>query len=120
MPATWWLTRPTYRLFMLREWTSLFVGGYALFLLVVVWRAGDRQAFDALFDSLRSPVSVVLHLVALAMVVFHSVTWFNLTPQIIVLWRGKKRVSSTLIASAHYGLWAVVSVVVAWLALRTN
>jgi fumarate reductase subunit C len=61
---------------------------------------------------------VALHLVGLAMVLFHTITWINLTPKVLVLWRGEERVSPALIAASNYLAWLVVSGVVAWVALR--
>ena len=116
MPATWWLHNYHLVLFMIRELTSVFVAGYAIFLLVLLYLHGaeDRQAFSA---ALGSPVSIALQLIALVFVVFHSVTWFNLTPKAIILWRGEEKVSPALIAGAHYGLWAAVSLIVLLLVL---
>ncbi len=112
MPATWWLKRKTYFLFIVRELTCVFVGAYALFLLVLAARRDDPQAFAAL---LNSRLSMALHIMALPMVLYHSITWFNLTPKVIVLWRGEDRVSPTLIAAAHYVGWVLVSIVILWI-----
>ena len=111
MPRTWWLRKRSYTLFMVRELTSVFVLGYAIFLLVLVARAGDEGSFERLYQGLQSPWSVVLHLVALALVLFHSVTWIGLTPKVLVLWRGEDRVSPRLIAAVNYLAWLVVSAV---------
>src|SRR5262245_9459770 len=109
MPATWWLKNRHLTLFMVRELTSVFVAGYAVFLLVLHYRYRQRgDAFHSMFEALKSPASIALHLLALVFVVYHSVTWFNLTPKAIVLWRGEERVSPVLIAGAHYALWVVV------------
>ena len=112
MPATWWLKRKTYFLFMVRELTCVFVGAYALFLLVLAARRDDPQAFAALPNS---RFSIALQIMALPMVLYHSITWFNLTPKVIVLWRGEERVSPTLIAGAHYVAWVLVSIVILWI-----
>ncbi len=112
MPLTWWLTRKTYVLFMVREATCVFVGGYALFLLVLAMRRDDLQAFAAL---LESPILIALQIIALLMVVYHSITWLNLTPKVMVVFRGDERVSETLIAGANYVVWAVVSIVILWI-----
>jgi len=111
MPTTWWLGKKSYLLFMVRELTCVFVGAYALLLLVLV--SSDQQTFASI---LKSPVSIVAHLVALPMVLYHSITWFNLTPKVMVLWRGEERVSPTLIAGSNYLVWLVVSIVVAGIA----
>ena len=100
---------------MVRELTCVFVGGYAFFLLLLVASAGYQQAFNSL---LRHPLSVALHIVALPMVLYHSITWFNLTPKVMVVWRGEERVNPLLIAGSNYVVWIVASILVAWLVLR--
>ena len=115
MPADWWLKKKTYFLFMVRELTCVFVGGYALFLLVLTTRLDDPQGFAAL---LNSPLVIALQIIALPMVLYHSITWLNLTPKVMVLWRGEERVSPLLIAAANYVVWAVVSIVILWIAFR--
>jgi len=113
MPWTWWLHNYHLTLFMIRELTSLFVAGYAVFLMVMLYRFGQSaEKFHEFYLALQSPWSVFLHLVVLAMVVFHSVTWFNLTPKVVILWRGEEKVSPAVIIGAHYALWLVVSVVI--------
>ena len=113
MPATWWLKKNTYFLFMVRELTCVFVGGYALFLLVLAMRYDDPLAFAAL---LNSPLLIALQIIALPMVLYHSITWLNLTPKVMVLWRGETRVSPTLIAGANYVAWLIASIVILWIA----
>ncbi len=113
MPATWWLKRRTYFLFMVRELTCVFVGGYAIFLLVLATRHDDPQAFAAL---LHSPLLSTLQIIAIPMVLYHSITWLNLTPKVMVLWRGEEKVSPLLIAGANYVIWAVLSVGILWIA----
>jgi fumarate reductase subunit C len=111
MPATWWLHNYHLVLFMIREMTSMFIAGYAVFLLVLLYLrfAEKEQVFN---EILKSPVSIVLQVIALIFAVYHSVTWFNLTPKAVILWRGEEKVSPALIVGAHYALWAVVSVIV--------
>ena len=83
-----------------------------MFLRVLLWRAGQGSAaFTAVYEGLRSPVSVVLHAVAFAFALIHSVTFFNLTPRVIVIFRGDEKVPEGLIAGLHFGAWAVASLV---------
>ena len=117
VPANWWLKRKTYLLFMVRELTCLAVGGYAVLLLVMAGCAHDKDAFHAFFQWLESPFSIALHLIALPMVVYHSITWFNLTPKVMVVWRGEERVSPILIAGSNYVAWLIVSFLIAWFCL---
>ena len=115
MPATWWLKKRSYFLFMLREWTCVFVGGYAVFLLALVALTGDAEQFQGL---LLHPLGILLQIVALPMVLYHSITWINLTPKVMVVWRGEDRVNPLWIAGSNYIAWISISVVVAWFALR--
>jgi fumarate reductase subunit C len=60
---------------------------------------------------LGSPLSVVLHLIALIFACYHSITFFNLTPRVLVVFRGDEKVPEQVIAGVHYAAWLVVSVV---------
>ena len=118
MPATWWLKRKTYFLFMVRELTCVAVGGYAMLLLVLVGCAHDKDSFQAFLTWMKeSRVSMALHLIALPMVLYHSVTWLNLTPKAIVVWRGEEQLSPFLIVGLNYVAWAIVSILIAWISL---
>jgi fumarate reductase subunit C len=109
MPANWWMMKKTYVLFIIREWTCVFVGGYAFFLLALAFKAGDPDAFAKLLN--YKPL-IALQVLALPMLLYHSITWINLTPKVLVVWRGEERVSPLLIAGAHFVLWAIISVVI--------
>ena len=90
----------------------MFVGGYALFLLLLVAHLDDSASFGAILDS---PVLVILQWIALPFVLYHSITWINLTPKVVVLRRGEERVSPILIAGTNYIIWAVLSSVILWI-----
>ena len=113
MPCCWWLKKDAYTRFMIRDFTSVFIAGYCIFLLFVMHRASQSPlAFAAFYESWVAPWSRSLHLIALVFAVYHSVTFFNLTPQVIVQFRGEEKVPGVMIAGAHYALWAVVSLII--------
>jgi fumarate reductase subunit C len=114
MPLDWWLKKPAYTRFMLRDITSLFIAGYCVFLMIVLCHSmhDKPEAFAAFYASWKSPLSILLHFVALLFAAYHSITFFNLTPQVIVQFRGEEKVPGSMIAGAHYALWAIVSVVI--------
>lgn len=122
IPATWWLRKRSYTLFMIRELTALFIAGYAVFLLVLVYKArqGPRDiAFIEFFaQRLFSPVSIVLQVIALLMAIYHTITFFNLSGRVMVVWRGEEKVKPALIVAPNYIAWLVVSALVAWAATR--
>ena len=114
VPNTWRLKRKPYVLFMTRELTSIFVAGYCIFLLVFVYKLTQgADIYGNFIDVLKSPSSVALHLITLAFVLYHTITWFNLTPKILVLYKGEERISQGLVAGTFYAGWIVVSVIVA-------
>ena len=113
MSNTWWLEKPEYTLYMLRELTSVFVGGYAVVLLVGLKRLGEGPAaYEAFLAALTSPLAIALHVLALLFAVLHSATFFLAAPAALPLQIGEEKVSPGIVAGAHYAAWAVVSLAV--------
>jgi len=117
-PQSWWLRRPTWFLYMVREASAVVVVLYTVFLLVLLGRAAGDSSLASLYHALRSPLSLVLHLIALAFLLFHAGTWFTIAAQALPLWRGQKRVSTRVVVAVFLGAWVVASAVLVWLFLR--
>jgi fumarate reductase subunit C len=112
----WWTSQWSYFKFILRELTSLSVAYFVVLVLVLLSALSDGPVAYARFQIwLNSPVAIVLNLVALILVVFHTVTWFNLTPRAMPVRVRGKRLPDWMIAAPNYVAWIVVSVVVIWL-----
>ena len=111
--SEWIFRHPRYMRYMVREFSCLFIGGWTL---LMVWGlkqlAEGPAAWAAFLELLRSPASIVFHLLALAFAIYHSVTWFNLTPKALPLQVGEGFVPDWVIAGAHYAAWVVVSLCV--------
>jgi len=115
----WWLESRSYRGFVLRELTSVFVAFFALVLLWQIRAVGQGpDAYARVLVRLRSPLFVTLNGLALAFVLFHSITWFNLAPKAMVVRLQGKRLPDVLIAGSNYAAWLVLSAVVAAILLR--
>ncbi len=115
----WWLESWRYARFVLRELTSLAVAYFALILLWKLRSLGQgRDAYLRFLSRMESPVFLVLNGLALLLVLFHSVTWFNLAPRAMVVRVGGKRLPDWIVQGANYLAWVVVSIVWAWFALR--
>ena len=109
----WWLGASLYRSYMLRELTSLFLGAYAFTLIVGLWRLGQgADAFAAWLAAMQSPLGLVFNLLMLVAAVYHSCTWFNVTPSVMVVRIGTGKLPGAIIIGAHYAAWAVMSVLV--------
>ena len=118
MPAGWWLRRSPYLLFMLREISSVFVAAYVVLFLVMIQRVSQGQAaYEEFLGGLQSPLAVLFHVVALAFALLHTITWFQLTPKAIAVWRGEERMPAAMLIVPNYVAWFVISGVVAWIVL---
>src|SRR5437667_11410200 len=81
MSTYWWLKHRDYLVFILRELSSIFVGWFVVYLLLLIRAVnhGANSYHDFLTWSSRSDV-VLLNIVSLLFVIFHSITWFHLAP----------------------------------------
>jgi fumarate reductase subunit C len=119
MPATWWMQRRPYFIFMLRELSSVFIAIYLVLLLVMIHRVSQGPAaYISFLGSLRSPAAIFFHVVALAFALLHTITWFNLTPQAVAVYVGEERIRPALIIAPNYVAWVIVSAIVAWFVLK--
>jgi succinate dehydrogenase subunit C len=142
----WWLKKRTYFLFVLRELSSVFVAWFAVFLMIMVFAIGRGEtSYQKFLNWAASPVVIVINIVALAFLILHTVTWFVLTPQAMVVrapGRGRQvpaikevrvagrmvpaatvirvanRVPSGLVIASQYVGLVVVSAFIIWLVLQ--
>ena len=115
---TWWLDKKQYILFVIREFTSIFVAVYCLFLLFFIFKIGDEnESFNLLIQFLKSPLILALHLISFPFILYHTITWFNLTPKIMVVQIGEGKVPKELIAGLVYISWVLLSFILIWLIL---
>jgi len=116
MPLYWWLQRGSYVAFMLRELSSIFIAWFVVYLLLLVSAVSQGDSSYREFLSWTgSPLVLLLNVVSLLFVVYHTITFFNATPQAIVARVGGKRVPGLWIAASNYLAWALASAVVVWL-----
>ena len=119
MSVWWWLKNRAYAKFVLRELTSVFV---ALFAALYLWQlrslAQGPDAYARSAARLKTPLFLALDTVALLFVLFHTITWFNLTPTAIVVRVKGKRVPDRIVAGSNYVVWVVLSAIVAWIFTR--
>ena len=113
----WFLRHPRYVRYMAREFSCLFIGAYTLMLVVGLKRLAEGpEAYAAFLEALATPGAIVFHLFALAFSTYHSITWFRLTPKALPVQLGERFVPDRVIAGAHFAGWALVSLLVLWLA----
>lgn len=108
--SEWIFRHPRYLRYMLREFSCLFIGAWTLMAVAGLKRLSEGPAaWEGFLAALRSPASVVFHVLALAFTVYHALTWFNLTPKALPVQMGEEFLPDWVIAGAHFLAWAVVS-----------
>ena len=55
------------------------------------------------------------HRISLFFVLFHTITWFNLTPRAMALRLRGKKLPDVMIIAPNYIGWLIVSGVIAWI-----
>jgi fumarate reductase subunit C len=115
----WWLQRWPYFAFVMREMTSVFVAWSVVWLLLLLRAAGLGEVhYRQFFAWSASPLILILNGVTVVMLVYHTLTWFNLVPRVMVARLGGRRVPGPIMIGAHYAAWAAVSIVLAWLLVK--
>ena len=115
----WWLARWAYLKFILREGSSVFVAWIVVVTLLQI-RALTRGPADfaAFQERMRSPLLLAINAISFLFVVFHAVTWFNLTPKAMAVRVHGKRLPGFAVAAPNYVAWVVISAAIAWILLR--
>ena len=114
-PIFWWLERTAYTKFIIRELTSLAVCYAAVLLMLEVWvLARGPETYDRFQGLLRLPAVLIFHVVVLLFLLFHSISWLNLTPKALVLYLGRRRVPDVAVLLGHYAAWLIATALVVW------
>jgi fumarate reductase subunit C len=121
MPATWWLRKQSYFLFMLRELSSVFIALFLVVYLVQIYQlTKGPDAYIAFTQKLSSPGWILFHVVVLLFALYHSVTWFQSSAVVLPVRLGDHLVSRQTVTALHIVAWAVISlaVLILFLALK--
>jgi len=116
IPVFWWIRKWVYIKFILRELTSIAVASFAMVLLFQVKALiQGPQAYSELTKLLSTPISVILHSIALIFLLFHSITWFSLAPKALVVRIGNWLIPDRAIIGLNMIAWIFISLVIGWL-----
>jgi fumarate reductase subunit C len=115
----WWLQRWEYLRFVLREISSVFVAWFVLLTIVQLYEVSrGSDAYSEFLDFLKNPLVIAFNVISFFFVVFHSITWFNLSARAMSIRVGGKKVPGFMISGPNFAAWLVISAVLAWLLLR--
>ena len=114
----WWLEKPSYFAFVLREGTCMFVAWFVVFLLLLVRAvAQGESSYREFLAWSATPGILFLNVVTFASMLYHAVTFFAAAPQAMVVHLGRRRVPGRMVLAGHYAAWLVVSAAVSWFLL---
>jgi fumarate reductase subunit C len=108
----WWRRNPFFVRYMVREATAVAVAVYAIVLTTGVVRlAQGEAAWNGWLEALRSPWSLLMHLVLLVAMIVHAKSWFEIMPKTMpMMFVGGRRVAAATITRTGWGATIVVSV----------
>ncbi len=113
MPATWWLKKSSYLLFMLRELSSVFIAIFLIVFLAQVYQlTRGPEAYVAFARKLSSPGWVIFHILALLFSLFHSITWFQSTAVVMPLRIGARELPRQLMTALNVAALISISIVI--------
>jgi fumarate reductase subunit C len=114
---TWFLRTREYRAYALREASSVVVGLFVFDLavgLVCLHRGLDAWQWWVAMQT--RPVNLILTALTVVMSLVHATTWFQATPKIIRIRRGRRYVADGWVVAQHYVLLlAFAAIVYVWL-----
>ena len=117
----WWLEKPAYFAFILREGSCMFVAWFVVYLLLLVRAALDGEdSYRQYLAWSATPAILFLNIVTLAFVVYHAITFFQAAPQALVVRAGRTRVPPRLVLAGHYVAWGAASILVGWVLLASR
>ena len=114
--TTWYFARKRDLVHMAQEVSCIFIGLYAVLLLLGVRAiAHGPEAYQAFLAGLGSPAVLLLQWITLGFAVFHSVSWFGVTHKAMPIQIGEEFLPGSVIVGGHYAAWAVVSLIILYL-----
>lgn len=115
---SWWLAHPRYIKYMARELTSVLIAAYTIVVLLGIARLAEGEAaYHGFLAAMYHPAAIFFHCLALVCALYHTITWFGVTPKAMPLRLGERKVPGQAIIGAHYAALLVVSGVVLWLVM---
>ena len=105
MPAAWWARSGHYFWYIVREFTSL---PLAVWLLWLLYNISQEQV-------VAKPAFVVFSIICLPFALYHSITFLTLAGSILHLNVLDKPISSRLIVLSQFAAWAGATVVIGFL-----
>lgn len=115
MPATWWLKKRSYFLFMMREFSSVFVAAFVLLLMYKLFLLSKgAQTYGQFQESLRQPGVLVFYVLAFVFAVYHTITWFSVASKVQIVRLGSWTMPPGMVTGGALVSWLMLSAMISW------
>jgi fumarate reductase subunit C len=112
------MNKTSYLLVMLRELTGVFIAAFLIFYIVQLSHlAQGTEPYKAFLGERASAGWILFHVIVLIAALYHSITWFNLTPKVMAFHLGEEKVPPGLIIGPHFAAWIVISGFILWIVM---
>lgn len=115
MTATWWQKLDFYKAYMVREATSIFAVWFCIVLLYgvlcLVSNPVPGLGIVDFIGFLRNPIVVFLNIITLIATLYHTATYFVMTPKVMNIIVKNERLPHHVLRNALWAVTAVISVV---------
>ena len=115
MTATWWQKLDFYKAYMVREATSIFAVWFCIVLLYGVLCLARNPVpglgIIAFIGFLRNPIVVILNIITLIATLYHTATYFVMTPKVMNIIVKNERLPHHVLRNALWAVTAVISVI---------
>ncbi|CAM3734787.1 hypothetical protein [Parendozoicomonas haliclonae] len=109
MPANWFMSKPAYRFYMVREASCVFNLVYGLNLFAGLWQlTNGAEAWAGWLALQAHPLMIVFALATLAMTLLHTVTFVEMAPRVMPQ-QIRKMIPDNTVKAAMFGGIAVVT-----------
>ena len=112
---TWWTKVGFYKFYMVREATSIFAVWFCIVLLygVLCLASNPVQGLGIVdfIGFLRNPIVVFLNIITLIATLYHTATYFVMTPKVMNIIVKNERLPHHVLRNALWAVTAVISVV---------
>jgi fumarate reductase subunit C len=113
MPRSWWLRRRGYFLFMLREFSSVFIAIFLVVYLIQLYQlTRGPDAYASFAQKLSSPGWLIFNFIALLFSLYHSITWFQSSAIVLPLRIGEREIPRNLFVALNIALLGVISLII--------
>lgn len=113
MKANWWTKLDFYKLYILREATSIPTAWFCLVLFygVICLGGGVESVKHNFIPFLQNPIVVIFNLITLAAMFLNTVTYYFMTPKVLNIVVKNERLNPNIITISLWVITALVSII---------